>query len=149
MAYGLPEWERKERYLHMMTNQMTPMTPFLRHMPNQNVGGRWYLAGSLKQAEIGIPPFPLNQVSQGAGELILVRRMDALSPHISFTQTNQFMIPEMTVTIPSGQQVTFHNVRVRKQGNTYEWEEIRFTYQTIDVTWNDGNKNGVDDWRNG
>jgi len=113
-------------------------------MPNQSVAGHWHLAGSLKHAETGLPA-RLNHVFPGGGELILVRRADALSPHISVSKTNQFLIPELTVTTPSGQQVNFHHVRVKSQSDTYEMEQITFSYPMIDINWNDGKTTGVDD----
>jgi len=122
-----------------MLNQM-----FLRHSPNQSVGGHWHLAGSRKYEETGTP-FNPGHFSHTT-ELVLVLKVDALSPHLSFAKTNQFLVPELTVKVPSGQQVNFHNVRVKKQTDTFELEEISFTFQKIEVTDKYGNKNASDDW---
>ena len=95
-----------------------------------------------------MPYSSLSHISH-TSELFLVRKSDSLSPHVSLAKTSQSVIPVLTVTIPSGEQVNFHNVRVKKQSGNYEWEEIYFTFHKIEVTRNNGNKTAVDDWLNG
>ena len=129
-----------------MTSLITPS--FLR-MPSQSLGMNWQLAGSLK---------PIKHTPGGGGELILLRKIDALSPHIQAAQTSQYLIPQVTVTTPSGQTVQLYNVRVSgktdtddwttKGGSstaTDEWERIDFVFRKIEVT-HTGGKTFVDDW---
>jgi hypothetical protein len=112
----------------------------------QSLGAHWHLNGSLKRPETGIFPLSLNRLSQGNGELTLVRKFDAFSPHISSAQSHQLVIPKLTVTTPSGGEVIFHHVHIKKQSDVSEYEEIAITFQKIDIE-HKGNKTSTsDDW---
>ena len=114
----------------------------------QSLGAHWHLNGSLKRPETWIFPLSLKYLSEGNGELTLVRRIDALSPHVRAAQTHQLVIPKLTVTTPSGLQVILHHVRVKKQSDTNELERITLTFQKIDISGKHG-KGFVDDWSTG
>src|ERR1700686_3623256 len=118
-------------------------------MPYQRLGAHWHLDGSLKSPETGIPPFSRNYLSQGNGELVLDRRVDAFSPHISSAKTNQLVIPKLTVTAPSGLQVNLHNAHVKEQTSTNELEQVSFTFQKIEIEPVNNNKTGTDSWLTG
>jgi len=90
-----------------------------------------------------------SQIPLGTGKLILLRRIDALSPQISSAQKNQYVIPKLTVTTPSGQKVNFQNSQVRSQSVTNELEEIEITFQKIEYTWTDSGSSASDDWQIG
>jgi hypothetical protein len=112
----------------------------------QSLGAHWHLTGSLKRPETGIFPSSLNRLSQGNGELTLDRKFDGFSPHISFAQSHQLVIPKLTVTTPSGGEVIFHHVHIKEQSDVYEYEEIAITFQKIDIE-HKGNKTSTsDDW---
>lgn len=104
-------------------------------MPQQTLGGHWQLAGLLKG--------PIKE--DGAG-LTLVRTIDALSPQISSARTSHYVIPKLTVITPSGRRFNFQNAQINEQTDTNDLEDISFTFQKIDVTWNDGGKSAKDDW---
>jgi type VI protein secretion system component Hcp len=123
----------------MMTNQLPP---FFKHTPPQSLGGHWHLAGSLELVE-----------THGNSELILVRKIDALSPQISVAKTCQYVIPKLTITTPSGVQVYLQNAKVTVQtqtspggGSTNELEEVQLTFQTITYTSMQGGISGADSW---
>ena len=118
----------------MTTNQLPPL--FI-HTPLQSLGGHWHLAGWLKRPEI-----------HGTLELVLVRKIDALSPQISVAKACQYVIPKLTVTTPSGGQVHLQNARATEVTETYELERIDFTFQKIDGTSNEGGITGADSWQN-
>jgi hypothetical protein len=112
----------------------------------QSLGAHWHLTGSLKRPETGISPMSLEHLSHGNGELTLVRKFDAFSQHISFAQSHQLVIPRLTVTTPSGGEVIFHHVHIKKQSDVSEYEEIAITFQKIDIE-HKGNKTSTsDDW---
>lgn len=129
-----------------MRNQRPPL---FTHIPHQSLGAHWHLAGSLKRGDTGLPPLNQSQIPLGTGKLILLRRIDALSPQISSAQKNQYVIPKLTVTTPSGQKVNFQNSQVRSQSVTNELEEIEITFQKIEYTWTDSGSSASDDWQIG
>jgi type VI protein secretion system component Hcp len=114
----------------------------------QSLGAHWHLDGSLKRPETGIFQLSLNHLSRGKGELTLVRKFDGFSPHISFAQTNQLVIPTLTVTTPSGGEVIFHHVHIKEQSDSGEWEEIKLTFRKIEVDHKGGKTSASDDWLN-
>lgn len=113
----------------------TQTTPFFKKMPQQTLGGHWHLAGLLEGSK-----------TDGAGGITLVRKIDALSLQISAAKTCHYVIPKLTVITPSGRRFNFQNAKVTGQTDTNELERISFTFQKIDVTWNDGGKSAKDDW---
>jgi type VI protein secretion system component Hcp len=112
----------------------------------QKLGAHWHLTGSLKRPATGIFPLSLNRLSQGHGELTLVRKFDGFSPHISVAQTNQLVIPKLTVTTPSGGQVIFHHVHIKGQSDVSEYEEVAITFQKIEIEHKGGKKSDTDNW---
>ncbi len=112
-----------------------------------SLGGHWHLEGSIKPAETGLPVLRLRNIPQGSGELVLVRKIDVLSPHLSVANTTQFLIPKLTVTTPSGEQINFQKVRIKSKTDTHELERISFTFQKIDITDKVGKKSTFDDWQ--
>jgi hypothetical protein len=126
-----------------------PLKPFFSHMPRQSLGAHWHLAGYLKRGDTGLRPLDQSQIPLGKGKLILLRRIDALSPQISLAKKKQYVIPKLTVTTPSGQKVNFKNSQVRSQTATNEMEEIQITFQRIEYTCTDGGISASDDWQTG
>lgn len=112
----------------------------------QSLGAHWHLAGSLKRPETGLFSLSLKRLSQGHSELTLIRKFDAFSQHISFAQTNQLVIPKLTVTTPSGKPVIFHHVHIKKDARVDEWEEIAFTFQKIAIEKKGNKTTASDDW---
>ena len=114
----------------------------------QSLGAHWHLNGSLKRPETGIFPLSLKHLSQGNGELTLIRKFDGFSPHISFAQSHQLLIPKLTVTTPSGLPVILHHVHIKKQSDTSEYEEIALTFRKIEIEHKGGKTSASDDWLN-
>jgi type VI protein secretion system component Hcp len=112
----------------------------------QKLGAHWHLTGSLERPKTGIFPLSFNRLSQGHGELTLVRKFDGFSPHISFAHSHQLVIPKLTVTTPSGKSAIFHNVHITEQRSTSELEEFDITFRKIEVEHKGGKKSDTDDW---
>ena len=114
----------------------------------QSLGAHWHLTGTLERPKTGIFPLSLKHLSQGNGELTLIRKFDGLSPHISFAQSHHLVIPKLTVTTPLGGEVILHHVHIKTKGDTNEYEEIALTFQKIEIE-HKGNKTSYsDDWLN-